>query len=52
MKTIRADLSNEGRIDILEKTMPYRGGQCVHLCSTRQTSDVYGRIFSRGMLAR
>ncbi|KAF9456135.1 P-loop containing nucleoside triphosphate hydrolase protein [Collybia nuda] len=26
MKTIRADLSNEGRYDILERTMPYRGG--------------------------
>ncbi|KAG6897838.1 hypothetical protein C0992_010326 [Termitomyces sp. T32_za158] len=26
MKTLRADLSNEGRLDILERTMPYRGG--------------------------
>ncbi|KAG6909832.1 hypothetical protein DXG01_015105 [Tephrocybe rancida] len=26
MKTIRADLSSEGRFDILERTMPYRGG--------------------------
>lgn len=26
MKTIRADLSNEGRLDVLEKVMPYRGG--------------------------
>ncbi|KAG6832721.1 hypothetical protein H0H92_012293 [Tricholoma furcatifolium] len=26
MKTIRADLSSEGRYDILERTMPYRGG--------------------------
>ncbi|KAG6854963.1 hypothetical protein C0991_009786 [Blastosporella zonata] len=27
MKTIRADLSSEGRFDILERTMPYRGAQ-------------------------
>ncbi|KAG5342218.1 hypothetical protein C0989_004530 [Termitomyces sp. Mn162] len=26
MKTLRADLSSEGRFDILERTMPYRGG--------------------------
>ncbi|KAG6874311.1 hypothetical protein C0995_001536 [Termitomyces sp. Mi166 len=26
MKTLRAELSNEGRFDILERTMPYRGG--------------------------
>ncbi|RDB21503.1 ATP-dependent helicase hrq1 [Hypsizygus marmoreus] len=26
MKAIRADLTNEGRYDILERTMPYRGG--------------------------
>ncbi|KAF8894415.1 P-loop containing nucleoside triphosphate hydrolase protein [Infundibulicybe gibba] len=26
MKTIKADLSSEGRFDILEKTKPYRGG--------------------------
>ena len=26
MKTLRADLSAEGRLDILAKVMPYRGG--------------------------
>ncbi|KAG6869067.1 hypothetical protein C0993_003387 [Termitomyces sp. T159_Od127] len=26
MRTLRADLSSEGRLDILERTMPYRGG--------------------------
>ncbi|KAG6849336.1 hypothetical protein H0H93_009302 [Arthromyces matolae] len=26
MKTLRSDLSSEGRYDILERTMPYRGG--------------------------
>lgn len=53
MKTIRADLSNEGRLDVLEKVMPYRGGQCPP-CSTEQIVDEfrsYGRIFSRSMLA-
>lgn len=27
MKAVRAELSNEGRYDILERTMPYRGGE-------------------------
>ena len=26
MKAIRAELCSEGRYDILERTMPYRGG--------------------------
>jgi hypothetical protein len=27
MKTIKADLSNEGRLDILERVKAYRGGK-------------------------
>jgi hypothetical protein len=27
MKTMRLELANEGRTDILEKVMAYRGGQ-------------------------
>jgi len=27
MKTLRQDLSAEGRLDILSKVMPYRGGR-------------------------
>lgn len=26
MKTIKADLTNEGRLDILDRVRPYRGG--------------------------
>jgi hypothetical protein len=56
MKMVRADLSNEGRVDILEKTMPYRAGRCVHLARKDKyicvCDIVHGRVFSRGRLAR
>jgi hypothetical protein len=35
MKTIRVDLSNEGRLDILERTMSYRGGRCMRFSNDK-----------------
>lgn len=32
-KTLKADLSNEGRFDILKRVRPYRGGQSAYILS-------------------
>ena len=28
MKSLRTDLTSEGRLDVLERVMAYRGGKC------------------------
>jgi len=47
MKTIKADLSNEGRLDILERVKAYRGGKKFLITSHHLHSN-YIRIYSRG----
>lgn len=47
MKTIKADLSNEGCLDILERVKAYRGGKKILITSCYLHSN-YIRIYSRG----
>jgi DEAD/DEAH box helicase domain-containing protein len=47
MKTIKADLSNEGRLDILERVKAYRGGKKILIISCHRYSN-HIRIYSRG----
>lgn len=47
MKTIKADLSNEGRLDILERVKAYRGGK-KNLITSHHLYSNYIRIYSRG----
>lgn len=48
MKTLRTDLSSEGRLDILERTMPYRGGESLKKAYRTINNDC-DRVLSRGL---
>lgn len=53
MKTIKADLTNEGRFDILDRVRPYRGGNLLSMLMATNVwfLTVHIRIFTRGILA-
>ncbi|GJJ11981.1 hypothetical protein Clacol_006219 [Clathrus columnatus] len=50
MKTLRTTLTSEGRLDILERVMSYRGGQTVVKSKKKHSPETYSGLFATNAL--
>jgi hypothetical protein len=49
MKSVRTALSAEGRLDILKRVLPYRGGLgACYISQVRLLTEAIGRLFTAG----
>jgi hypothetical protein len=52
MKSVRTALSAEGRLDILKRVLPYRGGlRAYYISHVRLLTKTFGRLFTTGALS-